>query len=58
MVYLNMILKDGDTHIPLDRMFHHFTIDFEGMEEMTEQEKSNAWGPAWVVVAGGFNLFG
>lgn len=53
-----MILKDGDTHVPLDRMFHHFTIDFETIEEMSEQDKSNAWTPLWVVMSQVFNFFG
>ncbi len=50
------LIKEGDTHVRLDRLAHHFTIDFEA--EMTEKDRQEAWKFwVWHIVSGLFNLF-
>lgn len=52
-----MLFKEGDTHVRIDKIFTHLTVDFEDWEEKTPQQKSEAWKGVWTVAAGFFNLF-
>ena len=52
-----MLFKEGDTHVRLDKIFTHVTIDFEEWHEKSPQEKGDAWKGVWTFAAGFLNLF-
>ena len=52
-----MLFKEEDTHVRLDKIFTHVTIDFEEWHEKSPQERSEAWKGIWTVAVGFLNLF-
>ena len=52
-----MLFKEEDTHVRLDKIFTHLTVDFDDWDEKTNQQKSDAWKGVWTVTVGFLNLF-